>query len=317
MKIKIVKKELIISLIVFILILSLILFNYKSYIVDGEFNFLLFSISIILLIFSSLLNSIKIENSKKIQFFITLFSLLISFLFSYLIIELLNQNNLFNLNIKHLIFNFIIIIFLHLFIYAVSNSAKATIVISNLLIFILGVANYTVTCFRGTPLVPWDILSIKTAAYVASTYTFEFNYYILLAITLFAFIISLGFKANYKFKKQKINIAFRFCCLITILLFTFTFYKTNIIDYFDFETNLWEPKQEYLNNGFLASFTKQSKNLFNDKPTNYSTACVQDILTEIKEKSSNNEIINETNDSPNIIVIMNESYSDLTVNRKV
>lgn len=187
-----------------------------------------------------------------------------------------------------------------------------SIILSNLIIFVLGIINYTVTCFRGTPFVPWDILSIKTAVYVAGSYTFSFNHYILLATALFSLIISIGLKVKYAVKKQWFNYTFRIISLSAILITTILFYKTNIINYFDFENNLWRPIDEYSNNGFLASFVKQSKNLFNDVPENYSSKAVQNILESLELSSSSNITSDE---KPNIIVIMNESYSDLTVNR--
>lgn len=315
MKITITKKRIIISLIIFILLLLMISINYKAYIINNNFNYLLFVLSIIICITSCVLFATKIQFKNKTHIFITVISLIVSFLFSYIIIELLNQNNLFNLYTKRLLFNFIVIITLHLFIYALCNKINLTIILSNSLIFVLGISNYVVTCFRGTPLVPWDILSIKTAAYVASTYTFEFNHYLLLALCLFTFIISIGLKASYKFKKQKINYIIRFSCLAIIAIITVSFYETNIIDYFDFENNLWRPQDEYSNNGFLASFVKQSKNLFNDKPNNYSVSTVEDILAKVEENLNGTKVNTATNDSPNIIVIMNESYCDLTVNR--
>lgn len=320
MKINTNKKRIIISAIILLVLILLITINYKAYIIDNKFNYLLFSISIILSIISCSLFAIKVEMKNRISFFITILSFFTSILLSYIVIELLNQNNLFNLYIKRLIFNFIIIIFLHLFIYALTNKVSSTIIISNSTIFILGLVNYTVTCFRGTPLVPWDVLSIKTAAYVASSYTFEFNYFLLLATSLFAFIISLGLKANYVFKKEKINLVLRFTSITIVTLLTIVFYKTDVIDYFEFENNLWRPKDEYANNGFLASFVKQSKNLFNDKPENYSRNEVENILISVNDQIYNEDTLSaynattENNDTPNIVVIMNESYSDLTVN---
>jgi hypothetical protein len=65
--------------------------------------------------------------------------------------------------------------------------------------------------------------------------------------------------------------------MIIIITITIIFYRTDIINYFDFENNLWKPIDEYANNGFLASFIKQSKNLFNEKPENYSVENLKNI----------------------------------------
>ena len=123
-------------------------------------------------------------------------------------------------------------------------------------------------------------------------------------------IIALGLKANYKFNKEKLNLILRFSCIAVISVITIIFYKTDIINYFDFENNLWKPKDEYANNGFLASFVKQSKNLFNEEPENYSIENLENIMSE-KDYTTQTEV---TGNSPNIIVIMSESFSDLSVN---
>lgn len=324
MKISTSKKRITLSSILLVILLGLVILNYKAYIAYEAFNYISFIITILLSILSCILFAIKIDFKDRTGMIFTMFSFMLSIFVSYIIIELLNQNALFSIYTKRLIFNFIIIIFLHLFIYAISNRISITIVIANSILFILGIVNYTVTCFRGTPLVPWDVLSLKTAAYVASSYTFEFGYHLLLSTSLFIFIISVALKAKYIFKSKKINLAIRFISLIIILIFTMLFYKTDVIDYFDFENNLWRPTDEYLNNGFLASFVKQSKNLFNDEPDNYSPDNVENILLELEDIVYKNDAVSVLstgtsveNNSPNIVVIMSESFSDLTVNRRL
>lgn len=321
MKISTSKKRITLSSILLVILLGLVILNYKAYISYESFNYIAFIMTILLSILSCILFSIKIDFKDRTDMIFTMLSFVLSIFVSYIIIELLNQNILFSLYTKRLIFNFIVIIFLHLFIYAISNKINLTIILSNSIIFILGLVNYIVTCFRGTPLVPWDILFIKTAAYVASSYTFVLSHYLLLSIALFVFILSIALKAKYIFKNKKVNLSLRFLFLIFILIFTILFYKTDVIDYFDFENNLWRPTDEYQNNGFLASFVKQSKNLFNDKPDNYSPNNVENILIELEDKHYEDKTVSVYNtttadDKPNLLVIMSESFSDLTVNRR-
>ena len=321
MKISTSKKRLILSTIILILLLGLNILNYKVYINEDSFNYMSFIFSILFSILSCIMFAIKIDLDKNWNIIFSFFSFILSIFFSYMIIELLNQNELFSLYNKRLIFNFIVIVLLYIFIYAISNKTNLTIILANSILFILGIVNYTVTCFRGTPLVPWDILSLKTAAYVASSYTFKFGYHLFLSTSLFLFIISIATKAKYIFKSKKINLVVRLTFLVIILIFTMLFYRTDVIDYFDFENNLWRPTDEYLNNGFLASFVKQSKNLFNDEPDNYSPENVESILVELKDKLYEDKMVSVYNsviddDKPNIVVIMSESFSDLTVNRR-
>ena len=312
MKIYTNKQRLFFSSLILISLLTLILTNYKVFIVEDSFVTIAFILSILSSIISCALFAIKIEFSTKTSKFLTINSFILSIVFSYIIIELLNQATPFSLYLKRLIFNFILIIFLHLFIYTISNRFSTTILLSNFIIFILGAINYVVVSFRGTPLVPWDILSIKTAAHVAGTYSFCFNHYFLSATTLLFLIVSIGLKANYKFKAKKNNIIVRFLILLIIVISTLIVYKTDLINYFDFENNLWRPIDEYTNNGFLASFVKQSKNLFNSEPKNYSIKNIENILNTLDFEEYKTS---STKEPPNIIVIMNESYCDLSVNR--
>lgn len=312
MKIHTDKRKIIISAAILVVLLLLILRNYKVFLLEDKFITIAFVLSILSSIISCAIFAIKIECSPKTSNYITIFSFVLSIVFSYIIIELLNQATPFSLYLKRLIFNFIVIIFLHLLIYAIFNRFSTSILISNFIIFMLGAINYVVVCFRGTPFVPWDILSIKTAAHVAGTYSFSFNYYFLLATTLLLLILSIGLKANYKFKNTKSNVILRVVILLTIISSILIFYNTDVINYFDFENNFWKPIDEYTNNGFLASFIKQSKNLFNSEPENYSIQHIENILSKLEYKR------NETTspeEYPNIIVIMNESYCDLSVNR--
>lgn len=312
MKIYTNKKKIIISLIILISLLLLIVFNYKAFIVEYKFNYIAFNLSLLFSIIACSVFAVTIDLNKKVNIFYTVFSLVLSILLSYIIVELLNENKLFAIYPKRLIFNFVVIILLHLLIYAISSKVNLTIILSNSIIFILGFINYTVICFRGTPFVPWDVLSLKTAVYVASSYSFSFSFYSLLAISLFIFIIAIGSKVKYKSQKSFLTLSFRIISIIAIIILILCFYKTDMINYFDFENNLWIPRDEYLNNGFLASFLKQSKNLFNKKPENYSYTSINNIFTDSIPTFNQKT----TDEKPNIIVIMSESFSDLSVNRK-
>ena len=248
---------------------------------------------------------------------------IISFIISYIMMELLNKNTNLFIEFRRLLFNFIIIILLNLFIFAITNKIRAAIIASNLILLIIGVVNYFVFSFRGTPIVPWDFLTFKLAADLTNSYVFTFSLLrdLLLPAFLFILLILTAIKTNYKFAFNKLNVIIRSAILIIVLVFIICFYNTNFMNAFGLETNLWEPAVEYHNNGFLASFVKQSKNLVNTAPANYSVDQVKKIAAEIisEETSvdSNTGTQNEvSSDKPNIIVIQNESFADLSVLRQ-
>lgn len=109
------------------------------------------------------------------------------------------------------------------------------------------------------------------------------------------------------FKNSKPKIIYRITLSVLIIIFIYIFYFTNLITIFDLDEN-WDPKEEYHNNGLVASLFKQSRNLIINAPEGYDSESLNDLVSTIEvpilEKSENYEY-------PNIIAIMNESFSEL------
>ncbi|MCL2382702.1 MAG: LTA synthase family protein [Oscillospiraceae bacterium] len=195
----------------------------------------------------------------------------------------------------------------------ITNNTKITIILANVSLFILGLVNYVVSGIRGTPIVPWDFLATRTALSIASYHTIEFDPYIFLAGFSLVILVAIALKLRHTIKMTLVNVALRFVCLLVIVTLSASFYMTDMINIFGLQTNLWRPTVEFANNGFLASFVKQSRNLFNRRPDVY-------CLDTIREAAERYTVLCDwedipITDRPNVIVIMNESFSDLTVNR--
>lgn len=237
------------------------------------------------------------------------------------IIELLNQNIIITILPNRLIFNFILIGIVYLFFICITNKTKLSIIVSNILLFGVGFANYTVMSLRGTPLSLLDILSINTGLTIADTYTLIINGYLVAAILAFIVLIIINIKTDYKykFKKTATDNIHRIYLIVCILLFCLLLFLTSFIRLFFLYTNLWIPSKEYHKNGFLASFVKQAKDLVIEKPDGYSTEKIEDLyystLDTIPTSSQvdNGTTITNNTEKPNIIVIMNESFSDMSV----
>ena len=209
--------------------------------------------------------------------------------------------------------NFILIYFIIGFFYCFCGKIKYSLYITLFFTFIIGIINHFITAFRGTPLVPWDIFSLNVALTVLPTFKFFINIKTFLSIILFLFGLFFLIKVDIKsYKNTLIKKLYRIVILILTISFTVNFYTTNLITKFKLDEN-WDPKEEYHNNGLLASLFKQSKNLIISEPDNYSINTVKKLAQEIEipiaERTKNNE-------SPNIIVIMNESFADLSVINK-
>ena len=253
----------------------------------------------------------NISNNKKAFFYFCFSVLFITF-----IVELLNKNLLYKISLPAFNFNIILVILVYLFFICLTNKFRLSIIISNILLFLLGFANYSLLTIRGTPLSLLDILSIKTGLTLADSYYLQVSPYFIFAIIGFFLLLFLNVKINFNsnIMKSKKSIWLRIISIIIIILLLFLFIKTQFIGIFNLYTDLWMPSQEYQINGFLASFVKQINDLSIKKPAEYSISKIQEIYSStISSKSINHE--KEDRSFPNIIVVMNESFADMRIHR--
>ena len=246
-------------------------------------------------------------RKEKVNFILLLLNPILIFFSS----EFLNESYIF-LEFPRMLLNFIFIYTLLGISYALIGSSKKSYIFTDVCIFLIGVISYLVNNTRGTPLVPWDIFSVGTALTVAKTYSLHID--IDLAIGILLFLINLiiiikyidipDAKTNFK------NIVKRFSILFAALTFIICFFHTNLISIFNLNENC-DPKEEYRNNGLVASLFKQSKNLIIDEPQNYSKKYINDLASTILVNDSTIET--DYDSLPNIIAIMNESFADLRV----
>lgn len=252
---------------------------------------------------SMLINKNIIIEEKYINKF-KKFIVIISPIISYKILELLNGSSSLYFNVKIRILNIFWYYFLYLIIYLIVNNIKITILISNLLVFILGIVNYFVVTFRGKSILPSDIASITTALNVANNYQYKLNYKFVLATLVFicfSIIVSRmkfsSIKRNkYLLKKSILTLSF---VIIAVILL-----KSSFLSWLGIKSVQWYGNQAH---GFALNFIVELKASKVEKPEDYNVENVKEIDEEIKSDDTNN---NE--DKPNIIAIMNESFADLS-----
>lgn len=211
---------------------------------------------------------------------------------------------------KRMLLNFMFIYFLITFFYSFAGKLKFGLVVTALLTGIIGIINHFITAFRGTPLVPWDLFSLNVALTVLPTFKFTVTKQAVIGFILFVITLIILAKVKLQsFANGKVKKLYRVSACISIVVFVICFYLTNLIAWFDLNEN-WDPKEEYHNNGLVASIFKQSRNLIIHKPEGYDVESLTNLAETIEVPIIKNE---ENQEMPNVIVIMNESFADLTV----
>jgi len=255
--------------------------------------------------------TIKIKNDlfSKIWHFVF-------FLLSPILIMTMTEclNNIFIYDMTYLGFfaNYMVILLFLFLIFAISGSFRISLLLVNSICYGFALANCYVMQFRGTPFIPMDFFAITTAANVANTYNYTPTHTIIIGSLLFILLVIIGIKTktpNYNLITKIISRTFMgtfFTCLMILFYFTSVFADAGI------KPDFWNQSRGYRNYGFVFSFFCNTKYLYMSEPSGYDAESIGDYVSSTVDKNETN-VINPTGNEPNIICIMNESLSDLSV----
>ncbi len=199
-------------------------------------------------------------------------------------------------------------------IYFLTGRAKLSLRIVLIASMIFGLVNHYVMAFRSTPFVPWDIFSINTALSVADNYDYTPGMRLVLVTLIFAALI---FAVRYI--DYRLDIKFRFRAGAAILVCLLLVLLGGAIQNEDFQKNnnlypyLFTPSVMTKYNGLAVTFTMDLAYVIVDKPSGYSANAAKDILEQYEQADESQDGNSDSQDYPNIIVIMDEAFSDLKV----
>lgn len=222
--------------------------------------------------------------------------------------ECLNKVFIYDMTYLGFFANYMLVLLLYLFFFAVTGSVKVPILAVNPLLYLLALTNSYVLEFRGTPFIPMDILGIKTAIGVASTYKFSVSATVLLATFIFVWIMIIGIKMKTPKYKSAVRIITRVFSGVFFVTLMSLFYLTSVLAQLGVVPDFWNQARGYHNYGFAFMFFCNTKYMYMSEPNGYNPDKVPEYVDEFID-SSDNKTQNEN--LPNVICIMNESLSDL------
>ena len=232
---------------------------------------------------------------------------------SYGIIELINNPWLKFLKSEHIFLGIGITLVIYLVLVFLSNSLTIGMVIGNALFLVWGAANYFVLEFRSTALQFVDFMSIRTALSVAGGYKlhlfWQFAVGIVVAICLCMLWIYIS---NFHiFGKIRGKLAVRGGALVLAMLFYLVIFRTDFLADTGVWLRDWHPQYTYKLFGMEVGFFAFAKASFPEKPELYT----DELIAEVQERTiSEHDSDEHTGEIPeNIIVVMNESFADLSI----
>lgn len=185
-----------------------------------------------------------------------------------------------------------------------TKNAGLTCIISHMALMIFAGINYFVYLFRGNEFIFSDLRSISTGLSVAGNYEFVLDdravYVVLLSVLYVAFVR----KIHVKFEKR----LWMAVVCISIAVFCCAYIGTETEGTV---TETWEQKGSY-RNGYILNYVLSIRDCFIAEPDGYS----EEVVTELENQYSGDGesyVNQDAEEKPTIIVVMSESYADLSV----
>ena len=190
-----------------------------------------------------------------------------------------------------------------------------------------GLTNHYVMAFRSTPFVPWDLLSVRTAASVAQNYDFTPTPRMIVVTVLFV-LLMVAVRVLRKVPRIKlpIRLGSAVLCGLALCLFVNALQQETFQNKHYLYPFLFTPAYMTKVNGMAVTFAMDLAYVAVDKPEGYSAEAAQKTLEQYgntdnvfaDDEENTNDSKNRGEDAnnkdlPNIIVIMDEAFSDLAV----
>ena len=243
---------------------------------------------------------------KKLSWLWTIALVLFGAVFSTVMIQyLLLDAELFQkLSDKKWMINIYCVLAVYLINLCITAKVNLSIIISHSFFMVLGFVNYFVYLFRDNEFTFADLRSIGTGLSVASNYELVLHdrgWHVIL-LSAFFFVMVKFIPIQFK-KASYVRLLSGQCAVLACILVALNCHKMT--------TETWEQKGTYLN-GYVLNFVLSARDSFVSPPEGYDIEVIQQ-LEETYNENKENPLDIELEEKPTIIVIMNESFADLSV----
>ena len=233
--------------------------------------------------------------------------------------------------------------------FLVSSGRTLASKIMCVVLFAIGIAEYTVLQFKNLPIQPGDLFALGTAAAVGANTTSGYTFtvgtgcmYGIAALIVSLILISLTSRDRKRIVEAngeqaacsiwaadeenadslaKRAIGYRIVgwALFALFIGQFTIPYANGLG---ISVYTWKPIPSYQDNGFLSSFVSTAQLMIPQKPKGYSKQIadktVKELASRYDEENGEGSAAKAARDQysqqkPNIVVVMNETFSDLSI----
>ncbi len=210
--------------------------------------------------------------------------------------------------------NLIFFYLVTVFFYAVSGSLRLSLYVLSFISCLFGLSDHYVYRFRGNTIVPWDFLSLKTAASVADNYNYSPEKNVILSCIVFILLwISFVFCRFSIKEKNRLRIILSLGSLVFLTAVYVPFVQSEkTIETLKVYNKLFTPSTMTMRDGTVFAFIYDMKFLSVEKPHDYDREMIRSSLEAEYGGNDSEKTVSDAL-TPNIIVIMCEAFADPAV----
>lgn len=205
-----------------------------------------------------------------------------------------------------LFFGFVLLSVIAFFFYGITGSVPWGLRIMVILVMVYCYVNYFVTMFRGTPLVPVDILTVGTAMDVVGSYTFAWTDALSESLLVFAGVFVVAPRLKMPNPEGGKKIVARVLGIIIPLVFVGLTVQRHFIYSMGFQASTWEQTRTQRSHGNVLNFYSNICESYVWAPEGYSVNAVNEIAERYTSDS-----VSDATEKPDVILILGESWADL------
>lgn len=241
-----------------------------------------------------------------------------------IVAETLALSGVFQLDPGFFFGNYMVFLILHMVLYILIRNIRVSCLVSIILVTIISIVNHFVLEFTGIPITLANILSAGTGLEVAGAYTYEIDSAIIIGLIIaLVYVVTVCLIPKPPIKVTSHDHR-KIYALVVVLTIVGTVAYAWSPQWKEIPAHTWRPAYHYTHHGFAMCLIKDithgvsleadgydADSLWStDEKTGLTTVNVSDGYTYDPNSTETYSKVSKT--SPNIIVIMNESFSDLT-----
>ena len=230
-------------------------------------------------------------------------------LFGFAMVEVLNYNDpLSSFTPLYLALNLAFYYLIAMALYLITGRAKLSACICLVLFWAVGMANRYVLTFRGRAIFPGDLLSLGTAANVASNYDYTPNALQVTTGLICLLCLLLALTIPRQRGRSKLRLRSAAPAALVSAAFAVVFFGTSFLSSMGIKPDLWTTRGD----GFALHFAICLRYSTVSPPEGYSEQTLGEIVGKLADDDvSASGALTGAVQPVNLIVIMNESFSDL------